>query len=116
MSCSTQPKEKTVSTEPTLTSVNEELEVAKGIIKRFNKSESTVDVDKLFKERCVVCHGVKGNLGINGAGDLTTSGLNLEDRVARIYFGRNAMTPFKDVLTEDEIVELALFVALLRQE
>lgn len=93
--------------------------VDKEVIKKMitNHSQSTdIDPVQIFKERCALCHGVKGNLGVNGAGDLTQSSLNLEERVSIIYYGKNTMTPFKGILTDEEIVELALFVALLRQQ
>ena len=115
LSCSNEKGYRTVSEVKKKESADQ-LATARQIIQRFKKGQSDVDVEQLFKARCVACHGIKGNLGINGAGDLSTSGLDLEHRIARIYFGKNTMTPFKDVLSEDEIVELALFVALLRQE
>lgn len=88
---------------------------AKQMIKAHT-SDKNIDAGQIFKSRCAICHGVKGDLGVNGAGDLTKSMLNLEERVAIIYHGKNTMTPFKGILTDGEIVELALYVALLRQE
>lgn len=87
----------------------------KSLIKNYQKGEADIDAERIFRERCAICHGVKGNLGVNGAGDLTKSSLNLTDRVATIYYGKKTMTPFKEILSDAEIVELALYVALLRQ-
>ena len=69
----------------------------KDLIKNYQKSGDEIDPERIFRQRCAICHGVKGNLGVNGAGDLTKSNLNLNDRVATIYYGKKTMTPFKEI-------------------
>lgn len=61
----------------------------------------------LFKRHCVLCHGATGNLGLNGAGDLTRSKLNREQRIAIISNGKAAMPVFSKLLTEKEIEAVA---------
>ena len=51
---------------------------------------------------------------INGAKDLTKSTIDLKDAVAQVYFGKGLMTPYKDVLKEEEIVALAKYTETLR--
>ena len=46
---------------------------------------------ELFKRHCVLCHGVSGNLGLNGARDLSQSRLSREQRIEIISNGKAAM-------------------------
>jgi len=55
----------------------------------------------------------KGNMGLNGSFDLTTSKLTLEERIEVITNGRNTMMPYKTVLKENEIKEVAEYVETL---
>lgn len=67
----------------------------------------------IFKTYCVACHGEDGKLGLNGAKDYTQSTLNLEERIAIITNGKNLMTPYKDVLKEEEIKAVAEYTMKL---
>ena len=58
---------------------------------------------KIFKQYCILCHGADGKLGLNGAKDITVSLLTFEERIILITQGKNTMTPFEGILTEDEI-------------
>ena len=69
----------------------------------------------VYKKNCVLCHGAKGNMGLNGSFDLTTSKLTLEERIAVITNGRNTMMPYKTVLKENEIKEVAEYIETLRK-
>jgi cytochrome c6 len=62
---------------------------------------------ELFRRHCVLCHGAAGNLGLNGAGDLTKSKLSLEQRVSIISNGKAAMPVFRQILTANEIEAVA---------
>jgi len=84
--------------------------------KRSVPKLSDVPLGKLiYKKNCVLCHGAKGNMGLNGSFDLTTSKLTLEERVAVITKGRNTMMPYKSVLKENEIKEVAEYIETLRK-
>lgn len=61
----------------------------------------------LYRQYCVGCHGADGTLGLNGARDLTQSALTLEERITQIANGKNMMTPFRDVLSAEEIQAVA---------
>lgn len=62
---------------------------------------------ELFKRHCVLCHGVSGNLGLNGARDLSQSRLNREQRIEIISNGKAAMPVFRKLLSENEIEAVA---------
>lgn len=71
--------------------------------------------EKTFKTYCVACHGIAGNMGNNGAHDLSQSALTLEERIAVISTGRNQMTAFKNVLSPSEIQHVAEYIEKLRR-
>lgn len=64
---------------------------------------------QIFRKHCVLCHGAKGDLKLNGAKDLGESQLSLEERVLIITKGRNVMTPFERVLSAEEIEAVARY-------
>lgn len=81
----------------------------------FVNQEHKVDAEKLYKSNCRICHGSKGKLGINGATDLTKSILTKSEIAKVISEGRGTMTPFKDILDEEEIKAVAKFVHKLKK-
>jgi len=100
--------EKEVTTEPPLTA--KQLAFGKGLEEKHLNNISTIDAKKVFRNYCANCHGIKGNLQLNGAKDLTKIQSELSSKIAQVYYGRGLMTPFKDVLKEEEIVAVSLFV------
>ena len=94
----------------------EQLTQAKDIIKAATPDIlAAIDAKKVFKMYCTACHGFTGDLNVNGATDLTTSTLPLEERVAQVYNGRGLMTPFKGLLKDAEIVAVGNYVESLRK-
>jgi len=92
------------------------LKAAKSLIANVSDADlKEVDATKLFKINCSICHGTKGNMQVNGAKDLTKINSNQNQKVARIMFGKTLMTPYKDILSEAEIVALADHVASLKK-
>lgn len=81
----------------------------------------TVDVSKsvsgaeIFKKYCQTCHGGDGKLGLNGAKDLTATALSVEQRVELISNGKGVMTPFKSILTPEQIRAVAEYTTTLKQ-
>ena len=75
-----------------------------------------IDAKRIFKSHCAICHGMKGQLGVNGAKDLTASIISLNEAVAQVYFGKGLMTPFKGVITDEEIVAVAKYTETLRKK
>ncbi|MCB0659033.1 MAG: cytochrome c [Saprospiraceae bacterium] len=70
---------------------------------------------KLFTQYCAVCHGPDGKLGLNGAKDLTVSETTLEERIEQVTHGKNAMVPFENVLTKEQIEAVAKYTMTLKQ-
>lgn len=90
-----------------------QLKKAKELIASFK--EGDIDSKRLFKMHCTVCHGLKGNLKINGAKDLSKTKVSLEESVAQVYFGKGLMTPYGKILSNDEIVAVAKYTESLRK-
>lgn len=74
------------------------------------------DGQKIYKQYCVTCHGLYGDMGASGAHDLTASTLSVEERIAVITNGRGAMTPFQTLLKPDQIEAVATYTRELRRE
>ena len=68
-----------------------------------------IDGKTLFKKNCVICHGLTGDMQVNGAKDLNQSTLSLPQRINTITKGRKVMPPFEGRLTEKEIETVAQF-------
>ncbi len=93
-----------------------ELAKAKEIIAGVTeKAIAAVDAKKKFKMFCTTCHGITGDLNVNGAKDLTQSKISLEESVAQIYHGKGLMTPFKGILNDEEIVAVSKYIVKLRK-
>ena len=71
---------------------------------------------KLFKKWCIACHGITGDMEVNGAKDLGKSVFSLEERVEIISNGKGLMTPFSSLLVEDEILQLAKYVETFKKD
>ncbi|MBL7808332.1 MAG: cytochrome c [Saprospiraceae bacterium] len=69
----------------------------------------------VFRQRCVVCHGADGTLGLNGAKDLTQSATPLEERIQIITNGKKLMTPFGTILSPEEIKAVAEYTLTLKK-
>ena len=63
----------------------------------------------VYTQYCQVCHGPDGKLALNGAKDITQSALSLVERTELVRNGRNLMTPFNGILTEEEIQAVAVY-------
>ena len=64
---------------------------------------------EVYRKYCVLCHGEDGKKAVNGAYDITVSQLTLDERVELITHGRNLMTPFAGILTEEEIHDVSAY-------
>ena len=63
---------------------------------------------------CVACHGANGKMMFSGASDLSISKLDLQTRITQIKNGKGVMNAFKNILNEEEIEEVAVYVEELR--
>jgi mono/diheme cytochrome c family protein len=75
--------------------------------------EKKIDGEKIYKQYCITCHGLYGDMGASGAFDLSASQLSIEERVLVITNGRNLMTPFKSLLSEEKIKAVAEYTLTL---
>lgn len=75
------------------------------------------DGEKIYKQYCVTCHGLYGDMGASGAFNLTKSILTTEERINVITNGRTgtAMVGFKTVLKEDQIAAVAKYTETLKK-
>lgn len=68
---------------------------------------------KIYEEKCTLCHGSDGKLGLSGAKDLTQSTLTHDEKVALVMNGKNAMMSFKEQLTPEQVEAVVLYVEAL---
>ena len=83
------------------------------------KSASTVDKpngEKIFRTYCITCHGIDGTLSLNGAKDLALSEISMDERILQITKGKNLMTPFEGILTEEQIKAVAQYTASFKEK
>lgn len=75
------------------------------------------DGARIYKTRCVTCHGSKGDMGANGAANLQTSQISLDERITTVTHGRleKGMTAFKSILTPEEIKAVAEYTITLQK-
>lgn len=73
------------------------------------------DGEKIFRTYCITCHGLDGKLALNGAKDLSVSEVPLDERIVQITKGKNLMTPFEGILSEDQIKAVADYTMTLKQ-
>lgn len=80
-------------------------------------SAGAPDGEKIYKQYCVTCHGLYGDMGASGAFNLTTSTLSLEERINVITNGREGttMVGFKSILDEEKIKAVAQYIEKLRK-
>lgn len=76
---------------------------------------SQADGKKIYKQYCVTCHGLYGDMGASGAFNLTTSELPVAERIVVITKGRGVMTPFESLLDADEIAAVAEYTLELKK-
>ena len=79
------------------------------IVSCADKKPSTANAlgKKVYKQNCVVCHGIDGKLGANGSKDLTMSKMTLEERKAIVKNGKGAMVGLGGLLKAEQIQAVA---------
>lgn len=77
--------------------------------------------DKIYAQKCVSCHGKKGDLGVSGAADLSKSTLTLEEKIEIIKQGgpNGVMQAYGDKyggsLNEELVQKVAEYVESLSE-
>ncbi len=79
-----------------------------------------IDAKKIWKIRCVACHGLYGNQGLNGAANLQEVSISLAERINIITNGRQGeqgvMTAFGEILSEAEIKAVAEYTMTFNKD
>jgi mono/diheme cytochrome c family protein len=83
--------------------------------KQATTATSQADGQKIYKQYCVTCHGLYGDMGASGAFNLTSSELPVAERIVVITKGRGAMTPFENLLDAEEIAAVAAYTMELKK-
>ncbi len=85
-----------------------------------NTSTSGIDAppptegEMVFNTNCAMCHGRKGDLGMNGAKDLSVSTLSRDEAIALVTNGKGTMMPYGKTLSKKEIEAVVDHVLTLR--
>lgn len=69
-----------------------------------------VNGKEIFEEKCTLCHGSNGKLGLSGAKDLSVTALDHQNIVTVITEGKNTMASYKAVLTPEQIEAVANYI------
>lgn len=65
---------------------------------------------EIFEEKCTLCHGSNGKLGMSGAKDLSTTILDHTNIVTIVSEGKNTMASYKAVLSPEQIEAVANYI------
>ena len=83
------------------------------LIRCSSDTSTLVTGDQIYRRHCITCHGIDGDLMLNGAKDLSESTLPLEARKTVIQKGRGNMLAFEKLLSADQIDSVALYTLRL---
>ena len=77
-----------------------------------------INVKKIWKVRCIACHGLYGDMGTNGAANLQESDKPLDYRINIIRNGseNGVMTAFGEILDDDEIEAMAKYTMTFKKD
>ena len=70
---------------------------------------------ELYTTNCAKCHGDDGKAGIMGAYDLSASALDMGAKIEVIKNGKETMTGFNGILSEEQIKAVAEFAETLKK-
>ncbi len=71
---------------------------------------ASVSGKEIFKDKCALCHGEDGKLGLSGAKDLSATQLQHVGIVEIITNGKNTMASYKDALSPQQIDAVAAYI------
>lgn len=78
-------------------------------------STVTVNGQEIYQSKCVNCHGADGKLMLSGAKDLSVSQLTLDQKIALITNGKNAMKAYNNQLSVEQIAAVASYTETLKK-
>lgn len=65
---------------------------------------------EIFEQKCTLCHGADGKLGMSGSKDLSVTQLPHAGIVEIITNGKNTMAAYKEALTAEQIEAVASYI------
>ena len=77
---------------------------------RAGEKSLAISGKEIFEEKCSLCHGNDGKLGMAGAKDLSVSMLDHAGIVEIITNGKNAMTAYKATLSAEQIEAVSSYI------
>ena len=77
---------------------------------RAGEKSLAISGKEIFEEKCSLCHGNDGKLGMAGAKDLSISMLDHAGIVEIITNGKNAMTAYKATLSAEQIEAVSSYI------
>jgi len=86
--------------------------------KKAKPAAKEINVKKIWKVRCIACHGLYGDMGTNGAANLQESEQPLDYRINIIKNGseNGVMNAFGEILDDDEIKAMAEYTMSMKKE
>lgn len=89
--------------------------VSFGIARKAKQSKAggeiaAVNGKEIFEDKCTLCHGDNGKLGLNGAKDLSATTLDHKSIVDIITKGKNSMASYQDILSKEQIEAVAGYI------
>lgn len=70
---------------------------------------------EIFETQCSACHGKYGADGINGAKNLQTSVLTVDQMVQKVNMGGNGMPAFQNMLGAEKINNVVAYIRTLHK-
>lgn len=82
------------------------------------KAAKKIDVKKIWKVRCIACHGINGDMGTNGAANLQEVTSDMAYRINIITNGseNGVMTAFGEILSAEEIEAMAEYTMAFNED
>ena len=77
---------------------------------KAGKKLATLNGKEIFTEKCALCHGDNGKLGMSGAKDLSVTQLDHASIVTIVTDGKNTMASYKSSLSAEQIEAVASYV------
>jgi cytochrome c5 len=71
---------------------------------------ATISGKEIYEEKCMLCHGNDGKLGLSGAKDITATQLSHTDIVTLIANGKNTMPAFNSTLNNEQIEAVTNYI------
>jgi mono/diheme cytochrome c family protein len=65
-----------------------------------------------YQQFCLACHGDRGTGGHGGGATLANAAANVQSLANTAWAGRNAMPPFRNMLTPEQLRDVAHYISV----